>query len=342
MELQNFPYDMQELSIELALNCRINGILGCELCVAPDAQISVSNDGFACHQLYDLDERTTYCQKLTGDGYPTIRVSARVYRHPFYIVINMMLPMFCFVLMSMCQYIVPTNDQEVRLAVTLTLVLTASAYKLVTSSTVPDIAYLTIADKYVLACFYLMVILVCEAAVVGCITYTHSRGILRDHVSTVKEVSPFFFFDLPSTPLLMIDDRTPVPEIFNGPALVDCIFFGVSMAAFVLIHLWVIVHIINIDRQKRKVVGAGVMVNFGAHTKTFARMQEATIVMPPSRAPSNAASTRHSSSAPSLRELSGRQPQPQASGKLNRISPGEADGADGDPPADAPGAEAVK
>ena len=62
--LRRIPYDslaldLQELSIELAMNCRIGGILGCELVVADDAQISVSADGFACHQLYDLDERTT-------------------------------------------------------------------------------------------------------------------------------------------------------------------------------------------------------------------------------------------------------------------------------------------
>ena len=40
--------------------------------------------------------------KTTGDGYPTIRVSARVYRHPFYIEINMMLPMLMFSVRGDC------------------------------------------------------------------------------------------------------------------------------------------------------------------------------------------------------------------------------------------------
>lgn len=43
--------------------------------------------------------------------YPTVRISARVYRDPTYIVINMCVPMVLFMLTQMLQFLMPTCDQ---------------------------------------------------------------------------------------------------------------------------------------------------------------------------------------------------------------------------------------
>ena len=147
MELEHFPFDMQELSIDLAINCRTQGNIPCDLVVAKDAKFGISRAGFVLHQLYTLDNRMTFMERLTGDDppcYPTITISARVYRQPGYVVTNVILPNFSFLVMSYFQFFVPCGNQEVRLAVTLTLVLTANASKVVHNSMKPDISYLTI------------------------------------------------------------------------------------------------------------------------------------------------------------------------------------------------------
>jgi len=49
-----------------------------------------------------------------------------------------------------------------RASISLTLLLTAVAYKLVTAGMVPCISYLTLIDKYVSSCIFLMFLLVCR------------------------------------------------------------------------------------------------------------------------------------------------------------------------------------
>jgi hypothetical protein len=75
----------------------------------------------------------THEEHLTGDDppqYPTVTISARVYRYPNYILLNVLWPTFQLLVMAYLQFLVPTYNQEVRLAVTLTLVLTSSANRL--------------------------------------------------------------------------------------------------------------------------------------------------------------------------------------------------------------------
>eukprot|EP00966_Prymnesium_polylepis_P248373 5742394-Prymnesium_polylepis.1 len=60
------------------------------------------------------------------------------------------MPMASFVLLSFTQYPIDYDDSGTRLSITLTLVLTAAAYKFAVSSMVPTISYLTLLDKYVL------------------------------------------------------------------------------------------------------------------------------------------------------------------------------------------------
>ena len=51
MEMGMFPFDMQELSVDIAINCRTSGILPVDFVVARDAHIGCSRDGFALHQV---------------------------------------------------------------------------------------------------------------------------------------------------------------------------------------------------------------------------------------------------------------------------------------------------
>ena len=69
--------------------------------------------------------------------------------------------------MAGVQFLVPVDDVGTRLSVSLSLVLTAAAYKIVANDMVPKLAYLTVLDKYVMSCSFFIVIMVFEGAAVG-------------------------------------------------------------------------------------------------------------------------------------------------------------------------------
>ena len=62
---------------------------------------------------------------------------------------------------------VPPADVADRLSVSLTLVLTAVAYKLTVPQSIPQVAYLTLLDKFVSLCFVFMVLVAVENSLVG-------------------------------------------------------------------------------------------------------------------------------------------------------------------------------
>merc|ERR1719230_2514937 len=109
----------------------------------------------------------TWHTRFAEDLYPTIVISARVYRRQGFVLLNVALPMSVFVLLSVLQFAVPPDEQDSRLAVTLTLVLTAAAYKYTVAGMMPSISYLTFMDQYVMACFLIICLLVAEGALVG-------------------------------------------------------------------------------------------------------------------------------------------------------------------------------
>jgi len=166
MELQRFPFDVQDLQVTLACNCRTTGRVSVDLVVAKDAISAVVPAGFQLFHLWDLvstsseDARSgavTLTPTLWGPRpdrkFPAVIIGTRVKRRHSYYVVNIMVPMVMFVLLSMLQWVVPRYDAPSRLSITLTLVLTAAAYKFAVSTMMPAISYLTILDKYVIFCW---------------------------------------------------------------------------------------------------------------------------------------------------------------------------------------------
>lgn len=99
--------------------------------------------------------------------FPTLVVTAHVQRRAEFWVFNMVLPMGAFVLMSFSTISLPSYFLGDRLAITVTLLLTAAAYKTTIMSHVPPISYNTILDWYVLNCGAIMGLLVVENSAVG-------------------------------------------------------------------------------------------------------------------------------------------------------------------------------
>jgi len=263
MELEYFPFDMQELSIDLAINCRTTGAVPCDLVVAEDAVIGISRDGFALHQLYALDGRLSTFGHLVGDEpnvYPSITISARVYRNPGFVVINVMMPTALFVLMGFVQFLVPTGNQEVRLDVTLTLVLTLNVYKFYNADMMPNVSYITIVDAYVLLNTGLLMLLVFQGGIVGLLTQLDTREIEM----AGGEIVPFFLHDwllnnLTSwRPQAAADGKGQGYDghdemLWNRAAMFDAGSLAVGLGAYVCIHLYFIISICLLKRARYRI-----------------------------------------------------------------------------------------
>jgi hypothetical protein len=72
------------------------------------------------------------------------------------------LPLGVIAMMANMPFLVPLTDMAVRLTVSLTLTLTAAAYKVAIESMTPNIGYLTLLDKYVLGCALFIALTVFE------------------------------------------------------------------------------------------------------------------------------------------------------------------------------------
>ena len=73
-----------------------------------------------------------------------------------------MLPMFMLVVMSASSFFIEAKEIQDRLSASLTLVLTAVAYKYNVVQTVPPIGHLTWLDKYNIMCFFFLFLVVAE------------------------------------------------------------------------------------------------------------------------------------------------------------------------------------
>jgi hypothetical protein len=103
--------------------------------------------------------------------------------------------------MSGFQFCVPAAETADRLSVSLTLLLTAAAYKIHIFNMTPQISYSTLIDQYVLLCEAFIAIMATEAAVIG-------------RLSADRRLEP--------ATLTKLDE--------------GCLYVAISL--FVLIHVW--------------------------------------------------------------------------------------------------------
>ena len=161
LDLNNFPVDTQALPINIVVCCRTGGPVAVDLRLGIQTGCVVTA-GFFAHQLFrlkaDVDEEgqplgvvdlTRYDHGRKGRQFPSIRASITVQRRPAFYVVNVAVPMALFSALSCLQFTMPPPDVSDRLSISLTLLLTATAYKFATASLVPAISYMTALDNLV-------------------------------------------------------------------------------------------------------------------------------------------------------------------------------------------------
>jgi hypothetical protein len=174
MELEDFPFDIQETSFVFSFSCATSGICPVAFNLDYDeVALSVNVDNFAFSNLWESQEElmvTHYSlDPMPGTSYPALKVSALVIRRPGFIITNVVIPIAVLTALSTLQVFLPGTHVRAgdRVAYSVTILLTSATYKLFVASSVPAIAYLTHIDKFILACFLLQASVVAEGAVMG-------------------------------------------------------------------------------------------------------------------------------------------------------------------------------
>ncbi|XP_078589584.1 cys-loop ligand-gated ion channel-like isoform X2 [Branchiostoma floridae x Branchiostoma japonicum] len=155
MQLFNFPFDHQELKIELMSDWSDKHMI---LCPYLDEKDAISTSTFTGGDEWYLHAHMMTCQgktetEITGPDtiFPTYDVIINVTRRWTYYFWNIFVIMFLILLLTFSSFALDTGALESRLDVTLTLLLTSVAFKLVLAQRLPTISYLTLLDIYILA-----------------------------------------------------------------------------------------------------------------------------------------------------------------------------------------------
>ena len=168
-ELEHFPFDHQELTAKLRCQCAEEGGVAMEFSGLETAVAVIDVNNFALQNTWNIEKRLqvklSKVSPMEGRTYPVLNFTAHVSRIPGFYVWNVALPMSMLSLAAFLQFEVDEQDVADRASISLTLLLTAVAYKLVTAGMVPAISYLTLLDKFVSACIMLMLLLLVESGI---------------------------------------------------------------------------------------------------------------------------------------------------------------------------------
>jgi len=165
LELEQFPFDVQPLTMQLVANNRTDGPVPIYLEVDPECQKSIDpRNSFAMYQSWRLyNDVLGVVSGMYDDGdnrrFPSLEMSCLVERKAGFCVVNVALPTLLISLFSVVPFVVPkAGNESARVATSMFLVFTVMAFKDSVRSIVPAVSYLTLIDRYVLGVMVLVFI----------------------------------------------------------------------------------------------------------------------------------------------------------------------------------------
>ena len=175
LELHKFPIDQQDLTVSLEIKCAQEGPTPVRIIVPEGVKAGIDKERFDMNNIWDLSENVVLKAEESGlklnggvreKTYISLHASASVCRLTSFYFANIVTPMSFFAALTVfCSFCVPRDDVGDRLSVSLTLMLTAAAYKLAITTMMPTIAYLTLLDKYLLSTSGIIVLVVIQNGV---------------------------------------------------------------------------------------------------------------------------------------------------------------------------------
>ncbi|ESO04812.1 hypothetical protein HELRODRAFT_172487 [Helobdella robusta] len=201
LELQEFPFDVQDLSIMVKSKLNTTDVVLEEDPQTPSAVIVSS---FVNEQEWILrsDVRVEKGQtediivggKAVGGKYPFLIFKCSAERRYQYFIWNVIIIMLLICLMSFTTFAVEYKLTPNRLQLTFLLLLTTIAFKTNINNSLPKISYLTYMDKYFLGSWFIQCMMCCWHALVGGILVKYDWCIWIDRIFLIFFVFAYFIF----------------------------------------------------------------------------------------------------------------------------------------------------
>merc|ERR1711988_678136 len=99
--------------------------------------------------------------------HPTISFTLQVRRHSTNYLYNIIMPTAALTSLAFCSFTVPVNEVADRASITLTILLSIIAYKLIIKDELPKVNFLTLIDVYILASMTVTAMIVFANSAVG-------------------------------------------------------------------------------------------------------------------------------------------------------------------------------
>ena len=143
-ELHNFPYDVQDLTLEFRLNCPKTWDL---------FDLTINSVQFKKSAL-QLTEWRSFAPMLKRENpkHKVSKIFLQVQRLAGFYIQNVACMMFVLSLLSLSSFFVDITDNGSRISINVTLILTAVAFKFILAGTLPKVPYNTLIDYYILFC----------------------------------------------------------------------------------------------------------------------------------------------------------------------------------------------
>ncbi|CAD5114966.1 DgyrCDS3996 [Dimorphilus gyrociliatus] len=179
LELRDFPVDVQELSIHVTSEHPASKVkLIKDAFILSSCDVSEFGDSheWTLFEHVDSQESELNTQEMNSKKFTRskITLTCHVARKAGYFFWNVALIMFCITSLTFCSFTVDKESPKDRLGITLTLLLTSVAFKMVVSRSLPTISYLTSLDIYILIN---MMILVVQSIHTTCISLITNKSI---------------------------------------------------------------------------------------------------------------------------------------------------------------------
>ncbi|XP_055894738.1 uncharacterized protein LOC106050332 isoform X2 [Biomphalaria glabrata] len=184
LELQHFPFDVQELSIVLSSDLHMAELELISDFFHPshvDERALQESQDFIAYRHVEFTRDFSTLDLMGKTKHPILTASAHVRRRLGFYFWNVVVIVLLIIGLSMCVLAIEPSSTD-RLALLLTLFLTAVAFKLVVKTTLPTISYLTYLDIYVV---FTLIYLFLAAAV----------SAMMIHLSTFRDKSKILLYD---------------------------------------------------------------------------------------------------------------------------------------------------
>ncbi|RNA24094.1 gamma aminobutyric acid receptor subunit [Brachionus plicatilis] len=199
LELENFPLDIQNLSI-MVLSKKSEKKIKLNLMQEEMSRIKISNNleksNWYLHEvvkasLEKVDREYSFGKKT----YPGVQITCQAFRSPGFFYWNAILPIVLISFASLGPFVIDFKSASSRLPSTATMLLSSVSYKALISRLLPTVSYLTSLDKYSLTSITLIAFMFIYHSILAAFNSVvdDTMGYFFDKIAFLSRIKKSFF-----------------------------------------------------------------------------------------------------------------------------------------------------